>query len=190
MVSFSNHVMAVDRVEQRLKRVTTALHAAGVPYAVVGGNAVAAWVGRVDPSATRATKDVDLLVRRADLDRITAALIGLGFQRLDMRSLVMFLDPDEPSKRSGVHLVWADEPVRTTYSVPAPRVEEAEKDPEGFFVLKLSALLRMKLTSFRDIDRVHVGDLLDVGLIDEGVRSSLPPELRERLAQVESSRAE
>lgn len=61
--------MAVERVQQRLRKVTAALDAAG---AVVGGNAVAAWVGRVDPGATRATKDVDILVRRADAPRASA----------------------------------------------------------------------------------------------------------------------
>lgn len=66
--SFRSHVMAVDRVEHRLHRVTAALDAAGVPYAVIGGNAVAAWVGRVDLAATRATKDVDLLVCRDDAE--------------------------------------------------------------------------------------------------------------------------
>lgn len=98
------HVMAVDRVEQRLRTVTGALDAAGVRYAVIGGNAVAAWVGRVDPSATRATKDVDLLVNRDDLARITDVLTAAGFQRDDLRDLVMFIDPDEPSRRAGVHL--------------------------------------------------------------------------------------
>ena len=43
----------------------------------------------------------------------------------------------------------------------------------------------MKLTSFRDIDRVHVADLLAVGLIDDRVRKELPAALAERLAQVE-----
>ncbi len=32
------HLMAIERVQQRLRRVTAALDAAGVPYAVVGGN--------------------------------------------------------------------------------------------------------------------------------------------------------
>lgn len=41
-------VWAVQRVRERLLRATAALEAAGVPYAVVGGNAVAAWVARVD----------------------------------------------------------------------------------------------------------------------------------------------
>ena len=179
--------MAVDRVEKRLRKVTAALDAAAVPYAVIGGNAVACWVGRVDPGATRATKDVDLLVDRADLDRVSDVMQKLGFRREDMRSLVLFIDPDEPSKRSGVHLVWANEKVRPSYSSPAPTVGEAVRDPEGFLVLGLAALVRMKLTSFRAIDQAHVADLLSVNLVDESVRSSLPPQLRDRLRDIELS---
>lgn len=180
--------MAVDRVEQRLRKVTAALDAAGVSYAVVGGNAVAAWVAKADPSATRTTKDVDLLVRRGDVEAVTRAIEGIGFQRLDMRDLVMFIDPNEPSKRSGVHLVWAGERVRPSYTAPSPRVEEAVRGSEGFAVLSLGALVRMKLTSFRDIDRVHVGDLIDVGLIDDTLRAQLPSELQARLDEVRRGR--
>jgi hypothetical protein len=186
-MGFSLHVMAVERVEQRLRKVAAALDAAGIRYAVVGGNAVASWVGRVDPGATRATKDVDLLVRRADAARITATLTAppLNFTREDLRDLVLFIDPAEPSRRSGVHLVWAGERIRPSYAAPAPSVDEAVRDPEGFLVLNLPALVRMKLTSFRDIDRVHIADMLAVGLIDDAVRISLPADLRDRLEQVE-----
>lgn len=178
------HVMAIERVQQRLRKVTAALDAAGVRYAVVGGNAVAAWVGRVDPGATRATKDVDLLVRRVDTPRITAVITGLGFAREDLRDLVLFIDPDEPSKKSGVHLVWANEKIRPSYSVASPSVDEGVRDPEGFLVLDLPALVRMKLTSFRPIDQVHVGDMVSVGLIDARVREALPPELLSRLDDI------
>lgn len=188
--SFGSHVIAVDRVERRLRLVTAALDAAGVPYAVIGGNAVAAWVGRVDPSATRATKDVDLLVRRADIDRINAVMASLGFRREDLRRLVLFLDPVEPSKRSGVHLVWAGEEVLPSYTSPAPDVAESVRDPEGFAVLDLPALVRMKLTSFRPIDQAHVQDMLSVGLIDERVRRSLPAALAARLAGLEVTESE
>jgi len=58
---------AMEKVRQRLLRATAALESAGVPYAVVGGHAVAAWVSRIDESATRGTQDVDILVRREDL---------------------------------------------------------------------------------------------------------------------------
>lgn len=176
--------MAVDRVERRLRLVTRALDDSGVPYAVIGGNAVAAWVGRVDPAATRATKDVDLLVRRSDIDQVNTVMASLGFQREDLRRRVLFLDPEEPSKRSGVHLVWAGEKVLPSYAVPAPDVAEAVRDPEGFAVLDLPALVRMKLTSFRPIDQAHVQDMLAVGLIDERVRLALPAELAARLAEL------
>lgn len=189
-ISFRAHVMAVDRVEKRLRQVTLALDGAGILYAVIGGNAVAIWVGRVNRSATRATKDVDLLVRRSDLDQITQVMQALNFQREDLRNPVLFLDPDEPDRRSGVHLVWAEELVRPSYQAPAPSVKEAVRDPEGFLVLGLPALVRMKLTSNRPIDQVHVADMVDVGLIDEAVRSSLPAELQSRLAQIEAAMEE
>ncbi|MBN1417677.1 MAG: nucleotidyltransferase family protein [Planctomycetes bacterium] len=177
--------MAMDRVERRLRRVTAALDAAGIPYAVIGGNAVAAWVAGVDPAATRTTRDVDLLVVESDEPRIAAVMEDLGFLRHDLRRLILFVDPEEPSKRSGVHLVWADRKIRPSYPCPSPSVTEAVRSPEGFLVLGLSALVRMKLTSFRDIDRVHVKDLLRVGLIAPDVRDSLPPVLRERLEGLE-----
>lgn len=181
---YSAFVMAMDRVEKRLRQVSAALDAAGIPYAVVGGNAVAAWVARIDPAATRATKDVDLLVRRSDDARIAQVMSGLGFERQDLRRLVLFIDPEEPSKRSGVHLVWADTLIRPSYACPSPSVDEAVRDPEGFALLGLSALVRMKLTSFRDIDRVHIADLAQVGLIDETVRSAMPDALQARLHEV------
>jgi hypothetical protein len=186
--SFRAHVMAVERVEERLRRVTAALDAAEIRYAVIGGNAVAAWVGRVDPAATRATRDVDLLVRRSDLAQISRIFAGMGFRQEDLRRLVLFIDPREPSRRSGVHLVWADEFVRPSYVCPAPSVDESVRDPQGFRVLDLPALVRMKLTSFRDIDRVHVADMLEVGLIDEALRARLTGELRDRLDVIERAR--
>lgn len=176
--------MAMDRVEKRLRQVSAALDAEDIPYAVVGGNAVAAWVSRIDPAATRATKDVDLLVRRDDDQRISRVMARLGFTREDLRRLVLFIDPQEPSKRSGVHLVWADTLIRPSYVCPSPSVGEAVRDPEGFAVLDLPALVRMKLTSNRDIDRVHVADLAQVGLIDEALASALPAELQERLSVI------
>jgi hypothetical protein len=62
---------AVAKVRDRLLRATAALNQAGVPYAVVGGHAVASWVATVDEGAVRNTRDVDLLVRRQDLPALT-----------------------------------------------------------------------------------------------------------------------
>ena len=44
-------VLAVELVKERLKRAVAALESAGIRYAVIGGNAVAAWVSQVDPAA-------------------------------------------------------------------------------------------------------------------------------------------
>ncbi|MBX3315649.1 MAG: nucleotidyltransferase family protein [Phycisphaeraceae bacterium] len=189
-MGLTSHLMAIERVQQRLRKVTAALDAAGVPYAVVGGNAVASWVGRVDQGATRATKDVDILVRRTDTPRVSAAITGLGFDDDELRDKAVaaaFIDPDEPSKKSGVHLVWAGERIRPSYTVLSPTVEEAVRDPDGFLVIDLPALVRMKLTSFRDIDRVHIADMLSVGLIDARVRGTLVSELLARLTEIEQS---
>jgi hypothetical protein len=186
--AYTDFVMAMERVEQRLRRVTRALDDAGIPYAVVGGHAVAAWVARVDPASTRTTQDVDLLVRREDLDRISVAISALGYRRDDLRRLVLFVDPAEPSRRAGVHLVWAGEKVRPSYAYATPDVTEAVREPGAFAVLDLPALVRMKLTSLRDIDRVHIADLLAVGLIDDRVRASLPADLLARLGEIERER--
>ena len=157
------------------------LNREGVRYLLIGGFAV------ILHGFVRTTKDVDLLVDRTDLDRISAVMTELGFQRHDLRRLVLFTDPAEPSKRAGVRLVWANEKVQPSYAVPAPSTDEAVRDAAGFLVLDLPALVRMKLTSFRDIDRVHLADLLSVGLIGVALRKALPDELRERLAEVEAS---
>jgi hypothetical protein len=58
---------AAAKVRERLLRVTGVLNRAGIPYAVVGGNAVASWVATVDEGAVRNTRDIDLLVLRTDL---------------------------------------------------------------------------------------------------------------------------
>jgi hypothetical protein len=39
----------------------------------------------------------------------------------------------------------------------------------------------MKLTSFRDKDRTHLRDMLEVGLIDDSWKARLPEPLAERL---------
>src|SRR5437867_2835358 len=83
---------AVAKVRERLLRATAALNEAGVPYAVVGGNAVASWVATVDEGAVRNTRDVDILVRRSDLAAITETLERAGFVHDELLDVVMFRD--------------------------------------------------------------------------------------------------
>jgi hypothetical protein len=182
-------IRAVEKVRERLLRAAAALDAAGVPYAVAGGNAVAAWVSRVDEAAVRNTRDVDIVLRRADLPAAAAALARAGFLHRRVASLgqpgglEMFLDGPEASPRDAVHVVLAGEKVRPDSPLPAPDVTESEP-AEGFLLLGLEALVVMKLTAFRDKDRTHLRDLLELGLVDEGWLGRVPEAVRARLAEL------
>ena len=179
-ISWERMTRAVERIRQRLRKATAALEAAGIAYAVVGGNAVAAWVSRVDEAAVRNTRDVDLLLRRADFEAAKTALAHAGFVHRHIRGVDMFLDGPAASARDAVHVVFANEKVSADYAVAAPDVTDSESTG-GMQIVSLSALVRMKLTSFRDKDRVHLRDLLEVGLIDASWCGQLPPQLADRL---------
>ena len=179
-VSWERMIGAVEKVRERLRRVTAALQANRIPHAVVGGNAVAAWVSRVDEAAVRNTRDVDLLLRRSDFEAAKTALAREGFVHRHARSVDLFMDGPAASARDAVHVVFANEKVNPDYALPAPDVSESESSG-GMQVASLPALVRMKLTSFRDKDRVHLRDLLEVGLIDATWCDQLPPELAARL---------
>ena len=179
-VSWQRMSNAVERVRQRLLRAANALASANIPYAVAGGNAVAAWVSRVDEAAVRNTQDVDVVLRRDDLPAARAALERAGFVHRHTAGMDRFLDGPDAKARDAVHIVFAAERVRPDYAAPAPDVSESE-ETETFRLLSLDALVRMKLTSFRDKDRVHLRDLIDVGLLDESWLERVPAVLRSRL---------
>ena len=182
--NFEWQVAAVNRVERLLKTVTAALDAAGVPYAVIGGNAVATWVATCDVGAVRATKDVDVLMRRTDLARAAAALAPLDFTQVEVLGTPVFIESSDPRPSAGVHVVLAGERVRPTDPRPAPDVTQAERCDSGFLVLDLQALVTMKLNAFRRVDQVHLEDLLRLGLINAEVAERLPEDLRQRLREV------
>jgi len=173
-------IRAVENVRQRLLRAAAALDNAGIPYAVAGGNAVAAWVSRADEAAVRNTQDVDILLRREDLPAATTALSAAGFVYRRVAGIEMFLDGPQAKARDAVHLVFAGEKVRAEYVAAAPDVTESEATGQ-FRILALESLVRMKLTSYRDKDRTHLRDLIDVGLIDAGWVGRFSSELGRRL---------
>ncbi len=179
--------MAVDRVERLLRKVARALNEAGVTYAVVGGNAVAAWVATVDEGAVRATKDVDLLVRRRDMPAISAALSSANLMPVEVLGVTMFVDRKRPNPKTGVRVLFAKERVRPDYAHRAPDPSRSITVKGGYRVIQLGPLVAMKLQALRDIDRVHIRDLLAVGLIDSALVRRLPPGLRERFRSVQKS---
>ena len=183
MTLLDRMVLGVERVRDRLLRTAAALEAAGVPYAIVGGNAVAAWVATVDVAAVRNTQDVDILLRRSDLDAAAAALAGAGFVRRHVLGMEIFLDGPDAKVRDAVHVVIAGEKVRPEYEAAAPDVIESER-PGGFCVVALEALVRMKLTSFQRKDQVHLLDMLEIGLVDAGWTTRFGAVLGARLQEL------
>jgi len=179
-VSWERMIRAVEKVRERLRRAVAALEAAGIPYAVAGGNAVAAWVSRIDEAAVRNTQDVDILLRRSDLPAATEALNKAGFVYRHAKGLDMFLDGPNARARDAVHIVFASEKVKSESLMASPDVNESEVT-EAFRLVTLEALVRMKLTAFRDKDRTHLRDLIDVGLLDTTWVNRLPSELAVRL---------
>jgi hypothetical protein len=173
-------VWAVELVHERLQRVTAALSAAQIPYAIASGNAIALWVSRVDPGAVRNTSAVDVLVRRVDLTAIQTALTHVGFVFRHVAGIDMFLDGPTGKARDGIHLLYAGEMVRPGEALPNPDVSEAE-ETESFRVLQLRPLVGIKLTAYRDKDRTHLRDLIDVELIDASWGQFYPPVLAARL---------
>lgn len=178
--SLDRMVSAVEKVRQRLLRATSILEVARIRYAVAGGNAVAAWVSKVDEAAVRNTQDVDILIRRADLPAVKIAMEREGFVYRHTAGVDVFLDGPDAKARNAVHIVFAGEKVRPEEFLANPDVEESEQ-AEHYRVLSLEALVKIKLTDFRDKDRVHLRDLIEVGLIDATWPPRLPQPLAERL---------
>jgi hypothetical protein len=173
-------IRAVEKVRARLDRAVAALEAARIPYAVAGGNAVAAWVSRVDEAAVRTTQDVDILLRRQDLERARNALADAGFVYRHVKSIDMFLDGPTAKARDAIHIVFASEKVTADSLAPSPDVTEVDESGP-FHIVDLEPLVRMKLTSYRLKDRVHLLDMIGVGLIDATWPARFPAELAERL---------
>jgi hypothetical protein len=132
----------IDDVKRRLERASSALTRAGVDYAVIGGNAVAAWVSRVDESAVRNTRDVDILLRRADMTAACAALESAGFVHRRVASLGkaasmdVFLDGPAAKVRDAVHVLWAGEKVVADAIEATPELGETENGASRFPVCR------------------------------------------------------
>jgi hypothetical protein len=176
-------VKAVEKVRERLLRTTRVLEAANVPYAVAGGNAVGAWVAKIDAGSMRNTRDVDILIRRADFEAAKAAMESDGFVFGQSYGVDFFLDGPDAKPSEGVHLLYAGEKVKPTDDVPAPEITESERGA-AFQVVSLEPLVRMKLVAYRRKDQVHLQDMIRLGLIDQTWPDRFPPLLADRLREL------
>ncbi len=174
---------AVEKIQERLEKTAATLEQAGIPYAIIGGNAVRAWVAQADEAAVRTTRDVDILLRRTDLPAAKAAMEAAGFVYRHSAAMDMFLDGPNAKARDAVHVLFAGEKVFPDDLVAAPDVSESE-NIQNHRTVTLAALVRMKLNSFRVKDRMHLLDMIDVELLDASWCGRFPPELAVRLKEL------
>jgi hypothetical protein len=152
----------VEQLFDRIQQLHSLLTGAGIPYRIVGGMAVLIHVFERDPLRARLTPDVDAAIERKDL----AAVV-------------------EAAGRAG-HLLFLNEKVRPEYVEAVPS-SPPDRTDEGIPVATVADLVRMKLTSYRLKDRVHIQDLDGVGLISPEIEGQLPGLLLDRLAEIRAS---
>jgi galactokinase/mevalonate kinase-like predicted kinase len=182
-VSLDRMVRAVEKVKQRLLKTSAILSKAEIPFAVVGGNAVAAWVSRVDEAAVRNTQDVDILIRREDFDRVKEAMEAEGFIYGKSMKVDFFLDGPDANIRDSVHLLFASENVKVNDPIKTPDVSQVDETGQ-FPIVELEALVAMKLVAFRRKDQVHLLDMIEIELINAAWPAKFPKVLGDRLQQL------
>ncbi len=172
---------AVEKVTQRLRKTVNTIEAANIPYAVIGGHAVRAWVAQVDEAAVRNTRDVDILIREADLPGLMKAMTEAGFYYRKANGLDMFLEDPEGSARDAVHVLIAGRVERA--GEPNPDIEPNTRTNE-FQTVELETLVRMKLNAYRRKDQVHLLDMISLDMVDRSWLDKYPENLSQRLKEL------
>jgi hypothetical protein len=162
----------VNQLFDLAKLVERIFASAALEYRVVGGLAVYLYVEEREPDAGRLTKDIDIAVRREDLEKIAKAVEPFGLQHRLVAGVDMLVQTGEPSTRRAVHLIFTGEKVWPYRTI------------QGIRLIPLADLIRMKLTSFRARDEAHLKDLDEAGLITPDLEAGLSPTFQERLARV------
>ena len=138
---------------------------------------------QVDRGAVRATNDVDVLIRPVDLERMKQAMEQAGFQYRQSAGVDMFVEHEGASARDAIHVVLCGRMVKPNDPEPNPELESLQRGGE-FVTLPLERLVRMKLNSFRLKDKVHLLDMIQVGLVDRSWLGRFPEELDLRLLEL------
>ncbi|MCI0568536.1 MAG: hypothetical protein L0Z52_10175 [Acidobacteria bacterium] len=144
-----------------LLRVIRALNEARVPYAVVGGYAVALH------GAVRGTVDVDLVIRfkAVDFQRTERALVSLGLQsRLPITAAEVFQFREEYLQNRNLRAWTFINPARPSEIVDVilsedlagMKVKRVRVQGESVRIASLQDLIRMKEKSARAQDREDV----------------------------------
>lgn len=169
-----------------LEKIARPLMAAGLPHELIGGLAVLVHVEEAAPEYSVLTRDVDLMIRRSDLPQVQEIASQHGFRFRPTAGLDILLYGDADRARNSIHLIFSEERVRPDQAEPNPAIHPEKKTILGVevFVIPVVDLVRMKLSAWRDKDRVHIRSLDAACLITAEVERALSHELRERLRHV------
>jgi hypothetical protein len=186
MLSAASYDIRVEQLFERMRRFHEALSGANIPYRIIGGLGVFIHVAEQSEMNARLTNDVDAAVNRSDLERIAKAVEPYGFRYRHVAGIDMLVDSKAPTAKTAVHLVFVNEKVRPEYEEAIPSSAPV-RTKEGILIAPVADLVRMKLTSFRLKDKVHIQDMDSVGLITPEIEAGLSPLFRERLAEVRAT---
>lgn len=151
---------AQQRIYSRLSKIANILEDIKAEYAVIGGNAIIAWM-RAKNMDSRTTRDVDLMLRKEDLPVIQVALEKHGYEYIKSGSMSLFFDTTEGVERkveNCIHLVFSGQKIK---AATVPELEYAEIN--GLKVATISALVKMKVAASRLKDGEHLQDLIEAG---------------------------
>ena len=126
------------------------------------------------------------MILRDDLPRVVAIAEDHGFRFRHSAGMDMLLFGEPNSARNAVHLLYAGEKVKSTQLESHPHINPVRAGLHGqdFWTIPVLDLVRMKLSSYRDKDRVHVRGMDAAGLITRDVEHGLSEELLARLRNV------
>lgn len=177
----------VERLFDLASLVRQAFDSAGLEYRVVGGLAAYLYAEECEADSGRLTRNIDIVVRRRDLDAIASAAKPFGLEYRHVAGADMLVQEEDPSVRRAVDMIFAGEKVREDYPEPTPELGGAH-EIHGVPVAPLQDLVRMKLSSFRLKDQTHLKDLAELDLITPDVEANLSPIHRDRLAWIRTQR--
>lgn len=169
-----------------LQKLSTPLEDAGVPHELVGGLAVFLHVENADSTHSSLTRDIDLMIERADLGRVISIAEQHGFRFRHSAGLDMLLYGETTSARNAIHLLFSGEKVKDSQLEAHPGIRPVRTAIHGqaFLIVPVVDLVRMKLSSYLDKDRVHIRGMEAAGLITVEVESALTVEQRGRLQHI------
>lgn len=151
---------AQQHIYNRLSKIADIFSDIKAEYAVIGGNAIIAWM-RARKMDSRTTRDVDLMLRKEDLPEIRDALEKQGYEFIKTGGMSLFFDTTEGVDRNVencIHLVFCGQKIKNS---TIPELEYHEFG--GMKVATIENLVKMKVAAMRPKDFEHLQNLIDAG---------------------------